>query len=107
FGRLPVRFSPAARAGVLSVMVVSLGGGAAPVAAARCRVAGGLPALVWLGDRLRWQVVGEAGVGEPAAVAGRWGGGGHCGSFRLSAARAAAAPVVDIGRWWQTRPVGR
>src|SRR5690606_40869261 len=99
----PVRFSPAARAGALSVMVVSLGGGggAAPVAAARRRVAGGLPALVWLGDRLRWQVVGEAGVGEPAAVAGRWGGGGHCGSFRLSAARAAAAPVVDVGVWRQ------
>src|SRR5690606_31122598 len=67
FGRLPVRFSPAARAGALSVMVVSLGGGggAAPVAAARRRVAGGLPALVRLGDRLRWQVVGEAGTGVP------------------------------------------
>src|SRR5690606_104265 len=77
---------------VCSVMVVSLGGGAAPVAAARRRVAGGLPALVRLGDRLRWQVAGEAAAGVPAALAARWGDGGHCGSFRVSAARAAAAP---------------
>src|SRR5690606_3562366 len=56
--------------GHVGVLLSLGGGGAAPVAAARRRVAGGLPALVRLADWLRWQVVGEAGAGVPAAVAG-------------------------------------